>query len=82
MRCAYRDEIVALNRRYRELVAAAPEHVRYLDLWPALATPEGALRSELTEDKLHLNGRGYAEWVGALRPIMAEIAFDGPRSKW
>ena len=72
---AFRDEIVALNRRFRELIAAAPEHVRHLDLWPALATPEGALRSELTQDKLHLNGRGYAEWVEALRPIMTEVAF-------
>ena len=70
---AFRDEILALNQRYRDVVAAAPEHVRYLDLWPALATHEGALRPELTEDKLHLNGSGYAEWVEALRPIVAEV---------
>jgi lysophospholipase L1-like esterase len=69
----FRDEILALNQRYRDLVAAAAGHVRYLDLWPALATPEGALRPELTEDKLHLNGNGYAEWVGALRPIITEV---------
>ena len=70
---AFRDEILALNQRYRDVVAAAPEHVRYLDLWPALATPEGALRPELTEDKLHLNGSGYVEWVEALRPIVTEL---------
>jgi lysophospholipase L1-like esterase len=70
---AFRDEILALNQRYRDVVAAAPEHARYLDLWPALATPEGALRPELTEDKLHLNGSGYVEWVEALRPILTEL---------
>jgi lysophospholipase L1-like esterase len=69
----FRDEIVALNGRYRQLAENAPDNVRYLDLWPALATPEGALRPELTLDKLHLNGRGYVEWVGALRPIMTEL---------
>jgi lysophospholipase L1-like esterase len=68
----FRDEIIDLNQRLRVLVEAAPDHVRYLDLWPALATPEGALRGELTEDKLHLNGSGYLEWVDLLQPIMTE----------
>ncbi|NEN05344.1 hypothetical protein G3T36_05615 [Diaminobutyricibacter tongyongensis] len=71
---AFRDEILALNQLYRELVEAAPAHVRYLDLWPALATPEGALRPEFTEDKLHLNGNGYAAWVKQLQPIVTEPA--------
>ena len=70
---SFRDEILALNGRLRALVNAAPEHVRYLDLWPALATADGALRPELTEDKLHLNGKGYVEWVDVLQPFMAEI---------
>ena len=70
---AFRDEIIALNHRYRELVDAAPDHVRYLDLWPALATPEGALRPELTRDRLHLNGNGYAAWVKVLQPMMTQI---------
>jgi lysophospholipase L1-like esterase len=69
----FRDEIVALNLLFQNLVANAPDCVRYLDLWDALATPEGALRPELTEDKLHLNGNGYREWVGAIRPIMTEF---------
>ena len=69
----FRDEIVALNQRLQDVVAKAPGHVRYLDLWPALATPEGALRPELTEDRLHLNGSGYREWAGVLRPIMTEF---------
>ena len=69
----FRDEILALNQRLQDVVAKAPGHVRYLDLWPALATPEGALRPELTEDRLHLNGSGYRKWVGVLRPIMTEF---------
>ena len=69
----FRDEIVTLNLLFKNLVTNAPDHVRYLDLWPVLATPEGSLRPELTEDRLHLNGNGYREWVEVLRPIMDEF---------
>ena len=56
-----------------------PEQVRYLDLWPALATTEGALKPEMTDDSLHLNGNGYRAWVDVLRPIIADIQKDAPR---
>ena len=69
----YRDEIRALNRRYQDLATAAGPHVRYLDLWPALATSEGALRPEYTVDALHLNGPGYRAWVAELQPVVAEL---------
>lgn len=64
----YRAEVQDLNRRYQDLVERQCPDVTYLDLWPALATPAGTLRSEFTADKLHLNGAGYAAWVDLLRP--------------
>ncbi|MEV0251755.1 GDSL-type esterase/lipase family protein [Nocardia sp. NPDC050712] len=70
---AYREEVIHLNHRYRELVDAVGANVAYLDLWPVLATPEGTLRPELTEDGLHLNGAGYRAWVQLLRPIVDDI---------
>ena len=63
----FRDDVIALNERYQALAAATP-HTRYVDLWPVLADPDGALRSEMTRDKLHLTGEGYQAWVGVLRP--------------
>jgi lysophospholipase L1-like esterase len=69
----YREEITHLNRLYRDAVAEAGGNVRFLDLWPALATPEGTLRPELTADKLHLNGEGYRAWVDVLRPIINDL---------
>jgi lysophospholipase L1-like esterase len=68
----FRDEVHSLNERYREIAEAA-DTARYVDLWPALATPEGALNPELTNDSLHLNGAGYRAWVDVLRPIITEI---------
>jgi lysophospholipase L1-like esterase len=68
---AFRDEVRSLNERYREITAAAETH--YLDLWPALATPEGALNPDMTNDTLHLNGAGYRAWVDVLRPIISDI---------
>lgn len=73
----YRGEIGSLNRRYQDLVAAAGPHVRYLDLWPALATPDGRLRPEYTVDDLHLDGAGYRAWVDLLRPVLADLGPHG-----
>jgi lysophospholipase L1-like esterase len=70
---AYREEVLFMNARVRELVERAGAHVRYLDLWPALADAEGALRAEYTEDKLHLNGDGYAAWVSVLGPALESV---------
>lgn len=44
----------------------------YVDYYSALATPEGAMRSELTHDGVHLNADGYA--------IMTPLAADGIRA--
>ncbi|WP_297542938.1 GDSL-type esterase/lipase family protein [Amycolatopsis sp.] len=82
---AYREEMRALNRRYADLVAHQPEHVRYVDLWPALATADGVLNPEFTRDRLHLNGLGYRAWVEVLEPLIAPFAapqhaVDGPPS--
>jgi lysophospholipase L1-like esterase len=72
----FRDDIRLLNGAYRALVDAAPVHVQYLDLWPALADEQGLLRSEFTEDGLHLGGAGYAAWVDVLRPHVTKV-LDG-----
>lgn len=66
-RCAGR--VQALNAG----LAALARHSRcqYLDLWPVFATPDGALRAELTNDGLHLLGEGYERWAEVLRPRVA-----------
>ena len=72
-----RAEIRSLNRRYRELVNATPAKVSYLDLWPALADDDGAMRREFSLDSLHLNGAGYAAWVEVLRPALQMLRGAG-----
>ena len=69
-------EIHALNRRYQQVAESAGEHVRFLDLWPTLADPSGALDQRFTRDRLHLNGRGYRAWVELLRPELAALATE------
>jgi lysophospholipase L1-like esterase len=66
----FRDDARLLNREYRRLVDGSGDNVAYLDLWPALADDDGDLRTEYTEDRLHLNGPGYAAWVDVLRPLV------------
>ena len=54
-----RDEILALNKWLESY--AAEQGLVYLNYYPAMATPEGAMRPELAEDKfVHPNDAGYA----------------------
>lgn len=71
----FADRIRQLNSRYREIAADA--EAEYIDLWPALADANGALRAEYTRDKLHLGGAGYAAWVDVLRPYVARFPVGG-----
>lgn len=52
------EAIRALNAWLMEF--AAQHHLVYVDYYSALATPKGAMRSELTHDGVHLNAAGYA----------------------
>jgi lysophospholipase L1-like esterase len=64
----YADRIRALNERFQMM--SDETGAAYLDLWPLLATTDGAIRPELTTDGLHLNAAGYRVWTGALKPIL------------
>ena len=44
---------------------AAKKHVVYADYWPAIATPEGAMKPEYSKDGVHPNAEGFA----AMAPI-------------
>lgn len=69
----FREEVIFLNSLLQELVDSRGPQVTYVDLWPVLATPEGALRTDYSEDKLHLNGAGYLAWTNLIRPLMEKL---------
>ena len=69
----FRDSVRSLNQRLERLVAGRPDHVHFLDLWPALADADGDLRREYSIDRLHLNGEGYRAWTEVLRPVLASL---------
>ncbi|WP_104132375.1 GDSL-type esterase/lipase family protein [Cryobacterium sp. M91] len=58
---------------------APTQHAQYLDLWPALALPDGELDPTFGIDRLHLNEAGYAAWLAELRPGL-EMLFERPPS--
>jgi lysophospholipase L1-like esterase len=66
-----REAVDRLNGAYLDLARAA--RIEYLDLWPALADEDGALRQEYTLDSLHLNGNGYRAWTTALEPLIRKV---------
>ena len=70
----FRDRIQSLNEGYRRIAADAG--ATYVDVWPVLAGPDGAIRSELTTDGLHLQGAGYGAWTAILRPHLARFASE------
>ncbi|WP_394525537.1 GDSL-type esterase/lipase family protein [Paenarthrobacter nicotinovorans] len=70
----YADAIRRLNERIR--VVAAKHDAVFVDLWPVLATEEGALRSEFSSDALHLNGAGYRVWVDTLTEALSPLSLS------
>ena len=43
-----------------------------MDLWPFLADRNGNLSLDLTNDGLHLNGRGYRVWTKGIEDLVRE----------
>ncbi len=66
---AYAHRITTLNARLAELAAECG--ATFIDLYPHFATPEGELRPEFTNDRLHLLAPGYLAWAEILRPYVA-----------
>lgn len=65
------DRIQAVNQALQ--VIADEQDVIYLDLYPLFANGAGALRSDLTTDGLHLNGRGYLVWRTAIAMVLPDL---------
>ncbi|MBX3091945.1 MAG: hypothetical protein KF801_05480 [Cryobacterium sp.] len=75
----FSDDVQEANIHLRQF--AATVHAQYLDLWPALADENGAIRSEFSEDALHLNDDGYRAWLEELRPALEELRDEPPMSR-
>lgn len=64
----FAPRIRQLNARYAEI--ARRRGIAFIDLHPPFDDGTGELRRELTYDRLHLTGAGYAVWREALRPYV------------
>jgi lysophospholipase L1-like esterase len=71
----FADRVRALNTKVRE--AAARQGATYVDLWPAFADSDGAIRQEYSRDSLHLTPAGYLTWADVLRPLLAPFGVAG-----
>lgn len=73
------ERVQDVNRHLRQFSPTV--RCLYLDLWPALATEEGDLRSEYTDDGVHLTPAGYQAWLGELQPAMERLEDAPPMSR-
>ncbi|MBC7441066.1 MAG: hypothetical protein H7311_00820 [Ramlibacter sp.] len=73
----YANTLHSINRHLRQFVPT--QHAAYLDLWPRLASPDGEIDPDFSDDRLHLNADGYAAWLSELRPALERL-FDRPPS--
>lgn len=63
------------NEKIRAWVATQHE-LRYVDIGPAMLDAQGKPRPELfIADGLHMTPAGYALWITALKPVLAEYGF-------
>jgi len=68
------DEIRSLNRWIAQF--AASHRIRLVDYYTPMATPEGAMRADLTEDGVHPNRHGYQVMRRAMDSALAEALND------
>jgi lysophospholipase L1-like esterase len=60
-----------IRRLNQQLSRLAAEHeCVFIDLYPQFANPDGSIRADLSNDRLHLMGEGYELWAGLIRPEM------------
>jgi lysophospholipase L1-like esterase len=71
----YAETIRSINRHLWQF--APTQKARYVDLWPALARPDGELDQAYSEDRLHLTDAGYQAWIAVLKPAVEDI-FERP----
>jgi N-acetylglucosamine-6-sulfatase len=74
----FAEQVQEANIHLRQF--ASTVHAQFLDLWPALADANGAIRSELSDDSLHLNEAGYTAWLAELRPALERLRDAPPMS--
>ncbi|MDE6680730.1 MAG: GDSL family lipase [Muribaculaceae bacterium] len=60
--------VTQLNTLLKQL--APTYNAVWVDLWPALADSKGRLRSDFTNDGLHLTGKGYKAWAETIIPFI------------
>lgn len=72
---AFATDIAEMRSEYRQLITGYPT-ARFVDLVPALSSPDGVLRKDFSLDGVHLNGAGYRQWVEILRPLVAEVSSE------
>ncbi len=65
----------AANDKIRDW-AATQQGVRFVDIAPVMLDPQGKPRAELFRpDGLHMLPAGYALWIAALKPVLADYGF-------
>ena len=64
-----RDHVVVEANALLEKVARR-QGVSWINLYPLLVDDQGRLRADLTNDGLHLMGKGYLIWRDAIRPYI------------
>ncbi len=67
-------DIKEINRLYADAVKGDPQ-ITVIDTWTLFANENGDAKEEEFPDLLHPNGKGYAKWAAALRPILATHDF-------
>ncbi len=63
------DMIITLNNKLKSL--AQEKGIDYIDLHSTFSDASGKLRKDLTEDGLHLNGRGYQVWMNLIKNFIS-----------
>jgi len=75
----FSERVQDANRHLRQFAPSV--NAQYLDLWPALAGPDGEIDARFSDDRLHLTAEGYEAWLAELRPALERLDDAPPMSR-
>lgn len=66
----FKAEVIAGNKYIQDFMKSQKNAV-FVDVFKPMLNPDGSYREDLyLDDRLHMNGKGYAIWIKALEPLL------------
>ena len=69
LRWAMRERMIAVNSLIQKYLSQQ-KHTTFVSIWDEMLAEGAPIKDIFREDNLHMNSKGYAIWIKALKPFV------------